>query len=149
MAEVLERRLPKAGPGPLLCAPGRLRIRHLPGTRSVFSPRGEVTRAAAKALTTVPQGSFRALPDGEVLRMFPRPSPAGRTARPGRPAPVGAGRGTRGHRGLGQIGLPRAGGRRGRPGPGASGAVYRPPPGPVDGCRTEQLAAGDLVAVLG
>ncbi|WP_405788422.1 hypothetical protein OG753_12300 [Streptomyces sp. NBC_00029] len=126
VAEVLAERLPKAGPGPLLSALGRLRIRHLPGTRRVFFPRGQVAhsftvpddraplaeavtrsvcelfenevlrrlaaadpcdmavldsrlahlhvpsaeRAAAKALVTVPKGSFQALPDGEVLRMF-------------------------------------------------------------------------------
>ncbi|WP_030720196.1 MXAN_6230/SCO0854 family RING domain-containing protein [Streptomyces sp. NRRL S-237] len=126
VAEVLARRLPKVGPGPLLSALGRLRIRHLPGTRRVFFPRGQVAhsftvddaraplaeavtrevcelfeaevlrrlasagpcdmavldsrlahlhvpsaeRAAAKALVTVPKGSFQALPDGEVLRMF-------------------------------------------------------------------------------
>ncbi|WP_371639375.1 MXAN_6230/SCO0854 family RING domain-containing protein [Streptomyces virginiae] len=126
VAEVLARRLPKAGPGPVLSALGRLRIRHLPGTRRVFSPRGQVAhsfamdddraplaeavtaavcelfeaevlrrldtadpydmavldsrlahlhvpsaeRAAARALVTVPKGSFQALPDGEVLRMF-------------------------------------------------------------------------------
>ncbi|MBT2539595.1 hypothetical protein J7E99_02440 [Streptomyces sp. ISL-44] len=126
VAEVLEQRLPKVGPGPLLSALGQLRIRHLPGTRRVFFPRGQVThsytraedraplaeavtrsvcalfeaealrrlaaadpydvavidsrlahlhvpsaeRASAKALVTVPKGSFQALPDGEVLRMF-------------------------------------------------------------------------------
>ncbi|MFB7173777.1 MXAN_6230/SCO0854 family RING domain-containing protein [Streptomyces sp. NPDC056254] len=126
VAAVLERRLPSAGPGPVLSALGRLRIRHLPGTRRVFFPRGQVAhsytvddtraplaepvtravtglferellrrlaaaepyevavldsrlahlhvpsaeRAAAKALVTVPKGSFQALPDGEVLRMF-------------------------------------------------------------------------------
>lgn len=126
VAEVLEQRLPKVGPGPLLSALGRLRIRHLPGTRRVFFPRGQVThsytraedraplaeavtrsvcalfeaevlrrlaaadpydvavidsrlahlhvpsaeRASAKALVTVPKGSFQALPAGEVLRMF-------------------------------------------------------------------------------
>ncbi|MFD9410407.1 MXAN_6230/SCO0854 family RING domain-containing protein [Streptomyces sp. NPDC059989] len=126
VAEVLAERLPKAGPGPVLSALGRLRIRHLPGTRRVFFPRGQVAhsftvddvraplaepvtravselferevlrrlaaadpydvavldsrlahlhvpsaeRAAAKALVTVPKGSFQALPDGEVLRMF-------------------------------------------------------------------------------
>ncbi|MCX5014662.1 hypothetical protein OG765_27260 [Streptomyces sp. NBC_00555] len=126
VAEVLEQRLPKVGPGPLLSALGQLRIRHLPRTRRVFFPRGQVThsytraedraplaeavtrsvcalfeaevlrrlaaadpydvavidsrlahlhvpsaeRASAKALVTVPKGSFQALPDGEVLRMF-------------------------------------------------------------------------------
>uniref|UniRef100_A0AAU2JMH3 RING-type domain-containing protein n=1 Tax=Streptomyces sp. NBC_00049 TaxID=2903617 RepID=A0AAU2JMH3_9ACTN len=126
VADVLARRLPKAGPGPVLSALGRLRIRHLPGTRRVFFPRGQVAhsftrdddraplaeavtrsvcelfegevlrrlaaadpydvavldsrlahlhvpaaeRASAKALVTVPKGSFQALPDGEVLRMF-------------------------------------------------------------------------------
>ncbi|MFG2992629.1 MXAN_6230/SCO0854 family RING domain-containing protein [Streptomyces sp. NPDC048257] len=126
VAEVLTERLPKAGPGAVLSALGRLRIRHLPGSRRVFFPRGQVAhsftvaddraplaaavtrsvcelfeaevlrrlasadpydvavldsrlahlhvpsteRAAAKALVTVPKGSFQALPDGEVLRMF-------------------------------------------------------------------------------
>ncbi|MFD3933736.1 MXAN_6230/SCO0854 family RING domain-containing protein [Streptomyces sp. NPDC058611] len=126
VARVLEERLPKAGPGPVLSALGRLRVRHLPGSRRVFFPRGQVAlsytrdedhapfpeavtrsvcevferevlrrlsaadpydlavldtrlahlhvpsteRAAAKALVTVPKGSFQALPDGQVLRMF-------------------------------------------------------------------------------
>lgn len=126
VAEVLAQRLPEAGPGPVLSALGQLRTRHLPGTRRVFFPRGQVAhsftlddarpplaeavtravcglfegevlrrlaaadpydvavldtrlahlhvpateRAAAKALVTVPKGSFQALPDGEVLRMF-------------------------------------------------------------------------------
>ncbi|WP_327131552.1 hypothetical protein OG311_10200 [Streptomyces sp. NBC_01343] len=126
VARVLADRLPKAGPGPVLCALGRLRVRHLPGTRRVFFPRGRVAhsytrdedraplaeavtrsvcelferellrrlaaadpyeaavldsrlahlhvpsaeRAAAKALVTVPKGSFQALPGGDVLRMF-------------------------------------------------------------------------------
>ncbi|WP_405707960.1 hypothetical protein OG264_10205 [Streptomyces xanthophaeus] len=126
VAAVLRQRLEKAGPGPLLSALGRLRIRHLPGSKRVFFPRGQVAhsftrdddraplaeavtasvcelfeaevlrrlacappydlavldsrlahlhvpsaeRAAAKALVTVPKGSFQALPDGEVLRMF-------------------------------------------------------------------------------
>ncbi|MCX4525162.1 MULTISPECIES: MXAN_6230/SCO0854 family RING domain-containing protein [unclassified Streptomyces] len=126
VAEVLAERLAKAGPGPVLSALGRLRIRHLAGTRRVFFPRGQVAhsytrdedraplaeavtrsvcelferevlrrlaaaepyevavldsrlahlhvpsaeRAAAKALVTVPKGSFQALPEGEVPRMF-------------------------------------------------------------------------------
>ncbi|MFH8770869.1 MXAN_6230/SCO0854 family RING domain-containing protein [Streptomyces sp. NPDC017958] len=44
-ADVLRRVLPKAGPGPLLAALGRMRIRHLPGERRVFFPRGQVTQA--------------------------------------------------------------------------------------------------------
>ncbi|MEU9865666.1 MXAN_6230/SCO0854 family RING domain-containing protein [Streptomyces sp. NPDC047971] len=45
VAETLRRALPGAGPGPLLSALGRLRIRHLPGERRVFFPRGRVTHA--------------------------------------------------------------------------------------------------------
>ncbi|MFE5939811.1 MXAN_6230/SCO0854 family RING domain-containing protein [Streptomyces sp. NPDC056470] len=45
VAETLRRALPGAGPGPLLAALGRLRIRHLPGDRRVFFPRGRVTHA--------------------------------------------------------------------------------------------------------
>ncbi|MFD7324562.1 MXAN_6230/SCO0854 family RING domain-containing protein [Streptomyces sp. NPDC059875] len=45
VAEVLRRALPGAGPGPLLAALGQLRIRHLPGDRRVFFPRGRVTHA--------------------------------------------------------------------------------------------------------
>ncbi|WP_175408713.1 hypothetical protein [Streptomyces sp. TRM64462] len=126
----LLRALPGAAPGPLLAALGRLRNRHLPGTRRVFFPRGQVTRAyavdddraplpravteqvcgllegealrrlatraeradryrlavldadlagiavpsaegaAARALSPMPRGSFRPLPEGEVLRLF-------------------------------------------------------------------------------
>ncbi|MEV6195189.1 MXAN_6230/SCO0854 family RING domain-containing protein [Streptomyces sp. NPDC051920] len=44
-ADTLQRVLPQAGPGPLLAALGRLRIRHLPGERRVFFPRGRVTRS--------------------------------------------------------------------------------------------------------
>ncbi len=53
-ANVLRRALPKAGPGPLLAALGRLRIRHLPGERRVFFPRGQVTRAYAVEDTRAP-----------------------------------------------------------------------------------------------
>ncbi|MFC8275417.1 MXAN_6230/SCO0854 family RING domain-containing protein [Streptomyces sp. NPDC057271] len=45
VAETLRRALPGAGPGPLLAALGRLRIRHLAGDRRVFFPRGRVTHA--------------------------------------------------------------------------------------------------------
>ncbi|MFF1705902.1 MXAN_6230/SCO0854 family RING domain-containing protein [Streptomyces sp. NPDC058252] len=44
-AKTLRRVLPKAGPGPLLAALGRLRVRHLPGERRVFFPRGQVTHS--------------------------------------------------------------------------------------------------------
>lgn len=44
-AVVLRRVLPKAGPGPLLAALGRMRVRHLPNERRVFFPRGQVTQA--------------------------------------------------------------------------------------------------------
>ncbi|WNM34271.1 MXAN_6230/SCO0854 family RING domain-containing protein [Streptomyces sp. Li-HN-5-11] len=44
-ADVLRRVLPHAGPGPLLAALGRMRIRHLPSERRVFFPRGQVTHA--------------------------------------------------------------------------------------------------------
>ncbi|MFF3336130.1 MXAN_6230/SCO0854 family RING domain-containing protein [Streptomyces sp. NPDC002888] len=46
-ADVLRRVLPKAGPGPLLAALGRMRVRHLPGERRVFFPRGQITQAYA------------------------------------------------------------------------------------------------------
>ncbi|MGW1882038.1 MXAN_6230/SCO0854 family RING domain-containing protein [Streptomyces sp. NPDC001970] len=42
---VLEKGLAKAGPGPLLAALGRLRIRHMPGDRRVFFPRGQVAHS--------------------------------------------------------------------------------------------------------
>lgn len=45
VAETLRRALPGAGPGPVLAALGQLRIRHLPGDRRVFFPRGRVTHA--------------------------------------------------------------------------------------------------------
>ncbi|MFH8709727.1 MXAN_6230/SCO0854 family RING domain-containing protein [Streptomyces zaomyceticus] len=45
VAGTLRRALPGAGPGPLLSVLGRLRIRHLPGDRRVFFPRGRVTHA--------------------------------------------------------------------------------------------------------
>ncbi|MEU9140707.1 MXAN_6230/SCO0854 family RING domain-containing protein [Streptomyces sp. NPDC048404] len=44
-ADTMRRVLPKAGPGPLLAALGRLRVRHLPGERRVFFPRGQVTHS--------------------------------------------------------------------------------------------------------
>ncbi|MET9015381.1 MXAN_6230/SCO0854 family RING domain-containing protein [Streptomyces olivaceoviridis] len=72
-AEVLRRALPGAGPGPLLAALGRLRVRHLPGDRRVFFPRGQVTHAytaddtrppLAEAVTT----RVCALLEAEALR---------------------------------------------------------------------------------
>ncbi|MGW3466795.1 MXAN_6230/SCO0854 family RING domain-containing protein, partial [Streptomyces olivaceoviridis] len=72
-AEVLRRALPGAGPGPLLAALGRLRVRHLPGERRVFFPRGQVTHAytaddtrppLAEAVTT----RVCALLEAEALR---------------------------------------------------------------------------------
>ncbi|MGW2744179.1 MXAN_6230/SCO0854 family RING domain-containing protein [Streptomyces sp. NPDC001450] len=53
-ADVLRRVLPKAGPGPLLAALGRMRIRHLPGERRVFFPRGQVTHAFTTDDTRAP-----------------------------------------------------------------------------------------------
>ncbi|MET9435412.1 MXAN_6230/SCO0854 family RING domain-containing protein [Streptomyces sp. NPDC006551] len=73
VAEVLRRALPGAGPGPLLSALGRLRIRHLPGDRRVFFPRGRVTHAYtlddARAPLAAPlTAEVCALLEGEVLR---------------------------------------------------------------------------------
>ncbi|MFF6910700.1 MXAN_6230/SCO0854 family RING domain-containing protein [Streptomyces sp. NPDC012389] len=45
LLNVLEHGLAGAGPGPLLAALGRLRIRDVPGGRRVFFPRGRVTHA--------------------------------------------------------------------------------------------------------
>ncbi|MFI7233787.1 MXAN_6230/SCO0854 family RING domain-containing protein [Streptomyces cyaneofuscatus] len=45
LADVLEHGLAGAGPGPLLAALGRLRIRDVPGGRRVFFPRGQVTHS--------------------------------------------------------------------------------------------------------
>ncbi|WP_098898497.1 MXAN_6230/SCO0854 family RING domain-containing protein [Streptomyces sp. st77] len=45
LASVLEHGLAGAGPGPLLAALGRLRIRDVPGGRRVFFPRGRVTHS--------------------------------------------------------------------------------------------------------
>ncbi|MFI7328895.1 MXAN_6230/SCO0854 family RING domain-containing protein [Streptomyces rubiginosohelvolus] len=45
LAGVLEHGLAGAGPGPLLAALGRLRIRDVPGGRRVFFPRGQVTHS--------------------------------------------------------------------------------------------------------
>ncbi|MFF5493290.1 MXAN_6230/SCO0854 family RING domain-containing protein [Streptomyces aquilus] len=52
--DALRRVLPKAGPGPLLAVLGRMRIRHLPGGRRVFFPRGQVTRSFTIDDTRVP-----------------------------------------------------------------------------------------------
>ncbi|MFI5905016.1 MXAN_6230/SCO0854 family RING domain-containing protein [Streptomyces cyaneofuscatus] len=45
LLNVLEHGLDGAGPGPLLAALGRLRIRDVPGGRRVFFPRGQVTHS--------------------------------------------------------------------------------------------------------
>ncbi|MZF56269.1 hypothetical protein GTX53_20905 [Streptomyces sp. SID5594] len=45
LLHVLEHGLSGAGPGPLLAALGRLRIRDVPGGRRVFFPRGQVTHS--------------------------------------------------------------------------------------------------------
>ncbi|MFF3411330.1 hypothetical protein ACFYW8_35090 [Streptomyces sp. NPDC002742] len=268
----LRRVLPQAGPGPLLAALGRLRVRHLPGERRVFFPRGRVTRpstlddtrgappaeavtdgvrallgaeavrrvssaprfdlaaldtglagpaipsverAPAKVLVPVPRGSSRPLPEGEVLRLFPRstqpakvrvelglsvaPYDEGRTfvgvcdctRRPARTRSRWSGRRSQAKSGDGLWhyvrgeedgrGLRRPGTRCGPSGAaaagrgpgrtrrrggakryvplalvhgvapqGASGSVYRLPPGPVDGCGLTALTAGgDLVRAPG
>ncbi|MGW2490801.1 MXAN_6230/SCO0854 family RING domain-containing protein [Streptomyces sp. NPDC001606] len=44
-AQVLRRALPTAGPGPLLAALGRMRVRHRAAPRRVFFPRGQVAHA--------------------------------------------------------------------------------------------------------
>lgn len=54
LGDVLRRVLPKAGPGPLLAVLGRMRIRHLPGGRRVFFPRGQVTHSFTIDDTRVP-----------------------------------------------------------------------------------------------
>ncbi|MGW7205077.1 MXAN_6230/SCO0854 family RING domain-containing protein [Streptomyces sp. NPDC054837] len=71
--DVLRRVLPKAGPGPLLAALGRMRIRHLPGGRRVFFPRGQVTHSFTIDDTRVPlssevTGEVCALLEAEALR---------------------------------------------------------------------------------
>ncbi|MDN3021191.1 MXAN_6230/SCO0854 family RING domain-containing protein [Streptomyces sp. S.PB5] len=71
--DVLRRVLPNAGPGPLLAALGRMRIRHLPGGRRVFFPRGQVTRSFTIDDTRVPlsskvTGEVCALLEAEALR---------------------------------------------------------------------------------
>ncbi|MEU7005723.1 MXAN_6230/SCO0854 family RING domain-containing protein [Streptomyces sp. NPDC046332] len=73
VAETLRRSLPGAGPGPVLAALGQLRIRHLPGDRRVFFPRGRVTHAfttddrRAPLPTAVTEEVCRLL-ESEVLR---------------------------------------------------------------------------------
>jgi hypothetical protein len=72
-AETLRRVLPKAGPGPLLAALGRLRERHLPGGRRVFFPRGRVTHAFTLDDTRAPLApevtrAVCALLEAEALR---------------------------------------------------------------------------------
>ncbi|MFE2303344.1 MXAN_6230/SCO0854 family RING domain-containing protein [Streptomyces sp. NPDC059445] len=72
-ADTLRRVLPQAGPGPLLAALGRLRIRHLPGERRVFFPRGKVTRSFTLDDTRAPLAEavtdgVRALLEAEAVR---------------------------------------------------------------------------------
>ncbi|MFE1288978.1 MXAN_6230/SCO0854 family RING domain-containing protein [Streptomyces sp. NPDC058751] len=72
-ADTLRRVLPQAGPGPLLAALGRLRIRHLPGERRVFFPRGRVTRSFTVDDTRAPLAKavtdgVRALLEAEAVR---------------------------------------------------------------------------------
>jgi hypothetical protein len=79
-AAVLRRVLPQAGPAPLLAALGRMRIRHLPGERRVFFPRGQVTHAYTVDDTRAPlapalTGAVCALLEAEAVR---RLSTAGR-----------------------------------------------------------------------
>ncbi|MGW7273903.1 MXAN_6230/SCO0854 family RING domain-containing protein [Streptomyces sp. NPDC054864] len=47
VGEALTEALPRSGPGPLLGAYGRMKVRAVPGHRRVFFPRGRVTRAYA------------------------------------------------------------------------------------------------------
>ncbi|MEU1144747.1 MXAN_6230/SCO0854 family RING domain-containing protein [Streptomyces sp. NPDC005863] len=47
VGEALADALPRSGPGPLLGAYGRMKIRAVPGHRRVFFPRGRVTKAYA------------------------------------------------------------------------------------------------------
>ncbi|MFD8739187.1 MXAN_6230/SCO0854 family RING domain-containing protein, partial [Streptomyces sp. NPDC059618] len=72
-ADTLRRVLPQAGPGPLLAALGRLRVRHLPGGRRVFFPRGRVTRSFTLDDTRAPLAEavtdgVRALLEAEAVR---------------------------------------------------------------------------------
>ncbi|WP_354382311.1 MXAN_6230/SCO0854 family RING domain-containing protein [Streptomyces sp. PvR034] len=80
LARALEHGLPAVGPGPLLSALGALRVRAEDrlGTRRVFFPRGEVTRAlsVAEARPPLPEPLVRdvvGLLEDEVLRRFARP----------------------------------------------------------------------------
>ncbi|WP_329340694.1 hypothetical protein OG866_33950 [Streptomyces sp. NBC_00663] len=75
--DTLRRVLPKAGPGPLLAALGRMRIRHLPGGRRVFFPRGQVTHSYTTDDTRVPLSpkvtdAVCALLEAEALRRLTR-----------------------------------------------------------------------------
>ncbi|WP_409238527.1 MXAN_6230/SCO0854 family RING domain-containing protein [Streptomyces sp. PA5.6] len=47
VGEALADALPRSGPGPLLGAYGRMKVRAVPGHRRVFFPRGRVTKAYA------------------------------------------------------------------------------------------------------
>ncbi|MFG2502620.1 MXAN_6230/SCO0854 family RING domain-containing protein [Streptomyces sp. NPDC048441] len=47
VGEALAEALPRSGPGPLLGAYGRMKVRSVPGHRRVFFPRGRVTKAYA------------------------------------------------------------------------------------------------------
>ncbi len=72
-ADTLRRVLPKAGPGPLLAALGRLRVRDVAGERRVFFPRGRVTHAYTVEDTRAPLSprvtrAVCALLEAEALR---------------------------------------------------------------------------------
>ncbi|MBT2395073.1 MXAN_6230/SCO0854 family RING domain-containing protein [Streptomyces sp. ISL-100] len=73
LAEALAHALPRAGVGPLLSALGSLRVRHRPGGRRVFFPRGEVTHAFVQDDSRAPlprtlTEQACALLEAEVLR---------------------------------------------------------------------------------
>ncbi|WP_309242776.1 MXAN_6230/SCO0854 family RING domain-containing protein [Streptomyces sp. KAI 90] len=77
LEKALRHGLPKVGPGPLLSALGALRTRteDRTGTRRVFFPRGDVTRALSvperrPALPAGPVSEVVALLEGELLRRF-------------------------------------------------------------------------------
>ncbi|MFF2020225.1 MXAN_6230/SCO0854 family RING domain-containing protein [Streptomyces sp. NPDC058171] len=72
-ADLLREALPRAGAGPLLAAYGRLRVRHRPGGRRVFLPRGRATHAFTVPDTRAPlpaelTARVGALLEDEVLR---------------------------------------------------------------------------------
>ncbi|MFF7725441.1 MXAN_6230/SCO0854 family RING domain-containing protein [Streptomyces sp. NPDC008001] len=83
LTAVLADGLAAAGPGPLLAALGRLRIRHVPGGRRVFFPRGRVTHSYTTDDTRAPLPAATVeqvcgLLEREVLRRLGRGSEDGR-----------------------------------------------------------------------